>query len=161
MNTSSSSAASGAPADAAEPLQVACASCGKLNRVPAGRTGDDPRCGRCKESLFPGRPVVVTDATWSRTVERAPLPVLVDFWAPWCGPCRAIAPVLDQIAAARRGSLLVVKLEVDGNPRTAARFGVRSIPTMVILRDGRELDRIVGAMPRYDIEARLDHLPRS
>jgi thioredoxin len=97
----------------------------------------------------------VSEASWPAQVERSPLPVLADFWAPWCGPCRAVAPVLEGLARRGAGRLKVVKLNVDENQRLAARFGVRSIPTMVVLRDGREVARMTGALPAEEIGRRL------
>jgi thioredoxin 2 len=130
----------------------ACPGCGAVNRVADGRLGDDPICGRCKKKLFPHEPFEVTDATFEAQVLRAPLPTLVDIWAPWCGPCRMVAPVVAQIAAERGGDLLVAKLNSDENPRTAARYEIRSIPTLIVFRGGVPVERIVGAVPK----ARLD-----
>jgi thioredoxin len=98
---------------------------------------------------------VVTDATFAAEVERSPLPVLVDLWAEWCPPCRMIAPVIDEIAAELAGRARIVKLNVDQNPTTARRFGVQSIPTLLVLKGGREVDRIVGAVPKSEIVRRL------
>jgi len=100
--------------------------------------------------------VTVTDATFATDVERSPLPVLVDAWAPWCGPCRMIAPVIDELATEMAGRVRVVKLNVDDNPRTAARFDLRSIPTLLVLRGGREVDRLVGVQPKHEIARRLE-----
>ena len=139
-------------------VQVACSQCGQVNRVPSHRLADDPTCGRCRRKVFPHRPVEVTAATWQAEVERSPLPVLADFWAPWCGPCHAVAPALEQLASRRASRLKVVKVNVDHNQELAGRFGVRSIPTMVVLRGGREVDRMVGALPADEIDRRLDRL---
>jgi thioredoxin len=100
--------------------------------------------------------MVVTDATFAADVERSPLPVLVDLWAPWCGPCRTVAPVLEELAGEMAGRLRVAKLNVDENPATAARFGVSSIPTLLLLKVGREIDRIVGAQPKPEIARRVE-----
>jgi thioredoxin 2 len=135
--------------------EYACHACGAVNRVPEARLAEGPVCGRCKQKLFPPAPIVVTDATWEALVARAPLPVLVDFWAPWCGPCRMVAPIMEQLAAERAGKLIVAKLHTDENPRTSARYQVRSIPTLILFRDGRQVDTIVGAQPKSAIEARL------
>jgi thioredoxin 2 len=138
---------------------VRCAACGTTNRVSRAKLaqGLRPVCGRCKTSLLAdGRPVTVTDTTFASMVAASPLPVLLDLWAPWCGPCRTVGPVVEQIAGERAGRVLVGKLDVDDNPATAARFGVQSIPTLLILRGGREIDRIVGAVPKQEILRRLD-----
>jgi thioredoxin 2 len=123
------------------------------------RHGLQPVCGRCKTALLTGnKPVTVTDATFSAEVERSPLPVLLDMWAPWCGPCQMIAPVVEELAAEMTGRVRVAKLNVDENPATAARFNVRSIPTLLILRAGREIDRIVGVQPKSEIARRVNQV---
>jgi len=144
----------------ADALLLRCPACGATNRVPPEKlaSGLRPRCGRCRNPLPAGAPVTVTDATFAAEVERSPLPVLLDAWAPWCGPCRAIAPVIAQLATEMAGRIRVAKLNVDENPATAARFNLRSIPTLLVLREGREIDRIVGAQPKAHIVQRLDRL---
>ncbi|MEN3334850.1 MAG: thioredoxin 2, partial [Blastocatellia bacterium] len=133
---------------------IRCPSCGATNRVPRARlqSGDQPICGRCKTPLAAStHPVTVTDENFAGEVEASPLPVLLDLWAAWCGPCRVIAPVIEELATEVAGRIKVGKLNVDENPQTAARFGVRSIPTLLILKNGREADRLVGALPKQEI----------
>jgi thioredoxin 2 len=145
----------------AEPLLIRCPQCGATNRVPQERIdqGLKPVCGRCKKSLAQAiPPLVVTDATFAADVEGAALPVLVDAWAPWCGPCRMIAPVIEQLASEMAGRVRVTKLNVDENPLTASRFGLRSIPTLLLIQDGREIDRMLGVQPKAEI---LRHIERA
>lgn len=141
-----------------EPLLIRCTNCGARNRVPIEKVQQrlEAVCGRCKSPLPVATPVIVTDATFSDDVERFPLPVLVDLWAEWCGPCRMIAPVIEQLASEMAGRIRVAKLNVDENPATAQRFRVQSVPTMLVIKDGREVDRIVGAYPKPEIVRRLE-----
>jgi len=128
-------------------LHLPCAHCGATNRVPAERLADDPVCGRCGQPLASGEPVALTDANFDAYVAAAGLPVLVDFWAPWCGPCRAMAPAFAQAAKTLQGRALLVKVDSDQSPKTAARFAIRSIPTLVRLDHGKEVARQSGAVP--------------
>jgi len=139
-------------------LMIGCPACGATNRVPGDKIaeGRAPVCGKCKAPLPVGKPQPVTDATFAQDVEGSPVPVLVDAWAPWCGPCHMIAPVIDQLAAELAGRVRVVKLNVDDNPRTAERFDLRSIPTLLVLKGGREVDRLVGVQPKQEIARRLE-----
>ncbi len=143
--------------DNVETVQYGCAHCGAVNRFPFKRRLDDPKCGECGDKVFPRKPVVATDEKFRVEVDDCPIPVLVDFWAPWCAPCRIVGPVLEQIAQERAGRLKIAKLNVDENPRTAARFGVQSIPTMILFRGPLQVDQIVGALPKEALDARLDH----
>ena len=140
---------------------IRCPACSATNRVPAEKIerGLHPVCGRCKAPLsMHNTPLTVTDATFSSEVERSPLPVLLDMWAPWCGPCRMVAPVVDQLAAEMAGRVRVAKLNVDENPVTAERFQIRSIPALLVLKGGREVDRIVGVQPKSEIARRVERL---
>lgn len=131
---------------------VRCPECGKANRVRATPRGT-PRCGGCRQPL----PWLVqaSAATFDQELQSS-VPVLVDFWAPWCGPCRAVAPALEQLAHQRAGRLKVVKVNVDENPATAARFGVQGIPLLILNRDGREIARLTGAVPLTQLRGWLD-----
>jgi thioredoxin len=149
----------------ADDIMVRCPSCGAVNRVPMDRVGAGRKavCGRCRTDLpTDAAPFTVTDATFASEVERSTLPVLLDLWAPWCGPCRMVAPALEALAVEYAGRVRVGKLNVDDNPETANRFGVRSIPTLLLFKDGREADRIVGVQSKASIAERLERIvPRT
>jgi thioredoxin len=145
-------------AKAGETRIVKCNACGAQNRVAVSApTAKIPVCGKCGETLnvVETKPVIVTDANFASIVESSPLPVLLDLWAAWCGPCRMIAPVIESLAGELSGRILVGKLDVDANPMTANRFGIQSIPTLLILKDGREVDRIIGLQSKPAILQRL------
>ena len=149
---------------------VVCSKCGAKNRVDESKLAtSEAKCGRCGERLTAAtsggqdsKPVVVTDQTFEREVMQTKgRPVLVDCWAPWCGPCRMIAPVLDQLAAESQGRYRIVKLNVDENPQTASRFQIASIPTLLIFRDGQLIDRLIGVQPKQAIAERLQAASRA
>jgi thioredoxin 2 len=135
-----------------DPLHIPCPACGAVNRVPGRRLEQGPVCGRCQTPLFPDKPVEVTDSTFTTQVERCGVPVVLDLWAGWCAPCQTMAPVVEAAARDLRPWARVAKMEVDQNPQTANRLGVRSIPTIVLFRDGREVDRVAGAMQANQFE---------
>jgi thioredoxin 2 len=126
--------------------RVVCPHCSAINTLPTGRLGDGPRCGRCKEAVFNANPVELTAATFDRHVARNDIPLLVDFWAPWCGPCRAMAPAFEEAAAKLEPNVRVAKLNTEEEQMTGARYGIRSIPTMILFSGGQEVARQSGAM---------------
>ncbi len=137
---------------------VACPKCHSIVRVPEARAGEHPKCPRCKAPIFDGEPIALDAASFAAHVERTTLPVLVDFWAPWCGPCRMMAPVLERTAAQRATGLRVAKVNTDEQPDLAGRFGIRSIPTLILLREGRELARQSGAVDAARLSGWLDRV---
>ena len=127
---------------------ITCLQCHARNRVAPERMNQKPKCGRCGAALSipaSGEPATVSDATFNREVFASSLPVLVDCWAPWCGPCRMVGPILDELAQTYRGRLKIVKLNVDENPRTASNYSISSIPTLLFVKNGQVVDTQVGA----------------
>ncbi|QKX18403.1 thioredoxin TrxC [Microbulbifer sp. YPW1] len=131
-----------------DPIQVLCPSCAAVNRVPGNRLGDRPKCGKCRKPLITGQPLNGSDRNFQRIIEKSDLPVVIDFWATWCGPCQQFAPVFSQAASEMATRALFVKLDTEANQQTAGRFQIRSIPTLMIFHRGRELTRLSGALPK-------------
>jgi len=145
-----------------ESVVVKCHKCGTKNRIPKSRMGEKPICGKCKTPLshntVSDRPIDVTDMTFQSEILGFPGPVLVDCWAPWCGPCRTVGPVIEQLASEYSGRVKVAKMNVDENQQTASRYSIRSIPTMLLFKNGNLVNSLVGALPKGDIESHLNAL---
>ncbi len=130
---------------------VVCPHCNATNRLPATRLGERPKCGKCGEPMFSGHPAELTDASFQKHISRNDIPVVVDFWAPWCGPCKMMAPAFEQAAAELEPAVRFAKLNTETEQATAARFNIRSIPTLALFKDGKEVARQPGAMGAADI----------
>lgn len=134
-------------------LKLACPHCAARNRVPIARLGEAPNCGRCKAPLFTGKPIALDDAGFQRHAIDSELPLLIDFWAPWCQPCLMMAPQFEAAASALEPALRLVKIDTEAQPALGARFGIRSIPTLLLMAGGREIARQSGALPAAQIVA--------
>lgn len=134
-------------AEIRKPVTLRCGFCGTRNRVDIQRAEDHPQCGDCGKPMLLDRPVKVTQQDFDATVLGASVPVLVDFYADWCGPCKMVAPLVDEIAHTQIGKMLVAKVDTDRAPEVASRYGIRSIPTLIIFRDGEEVERSIGFEP--------------
>ncbi|HYV97849.1 MAG TPA: thioredoxin [Gemmatimonadaceae bacterium] len=134
---------------------VECAFCQTLNKVNLARIADRPKCRECKRPILLDRPVKVTDAGFERVITDATVPVLIDFYADWCGPCKIMAPVLDEIAQEQSGAVIVGKVDTDRSPVAPSKFGIRSIPTLIVFAAGKEVGREIGAVPKAKVTALL------
>jgi thioredoxin 2 len=135
-----------------KPVVVICVFCATPNRVDLSRLSEGPKCGKCGRPIRLDRPLPVTDANFNQVIKGASVPVVVDFYADWCGPCKIMAPVLDEFARQHTGELLVLKLDTEANPATPARFGIRGIPTLIVFEHGHEARRQVGVVQAADLE---------
>jgi len=136
-------------------MNLVCHDCQAINRVPEDRLGQNPKCGKCGAMLLEGKPVELGAATFSRFMNKNELPLVVDFWAPWCGPCKMMAPVFAQVAAEFKTRFLFVKVNTEAEQGLAQQFGIRSIPTLALFRNGAEVDRVAGAMDAGNLKSWL------
>jgi thioredoxin len=136
---------------------LTCPSCGRKNRSPAGKLAEVGRCGACKTEISPpGKPIDADPEIFREVTRDATVPVLVDFWAEWCGPCKMIAPILDEIATEYAGKVTVAKINVDENPKTPMKFSVRGIPTLILFKDGKAEGQKIGAVRKAELSTFLD-----
>lgn len=135
--------------------QINCPHCFATNRLPGERLADNPTCGKCKRPLFVGKPLELNPGNVASTIEKNDIPVLVDCWAPWCGPCQSFAPVFEQLAAQSEPYLRCAKLNTEAVPSIAQSWGIRSIPTLILFKGGKEVQRVSGAMPMQQLKAWL------
>ena len=145
----------GATSETAHHITVRCQFCETWNRVVAERASDRPKCGKCGKPMLIDRPIPLNDDTFTRTITESEIPVLVDFYADWCGPCKMMAPAVDELARERQGSVLVAKLDTDRAVQTAGQFNIRSIPTTIVFSGGKEVARHTGAMKKRELEQLL------
>lgn len=129
-----------------DPLHIVCPHCDSVNRVPQEKLAAGGKCGRCKQPLFTGQPLTLNQVNFPKHVSRSDIPVLVDFWAPWCGPCKMMAPVFEQAAARLQPRIRLGKVNTEEQQSLAVQYGIRSIPTLALFKDGREIDRLAGAL---------------
>ena len=136
-------------------MELVCPYCGAVNRVPVERLQQNPKCGKCSADVLPAHPVELTSANFDKFIGRNELPVLVDFWAPWCGPCKQFAPTYGQMAGQYVGHIRFAKVNTEAEQNLAGRHAIRSIPTLALFRQGREVDRVAGALSQQQLQAWL------
>ncbi|MEE9445601.1 MAG: thioredoxin TrxC [Cocleimonas sp.] len=131
--------------------QLVCSHCSAVNSIPSARLGDKPKCGKCKQALFTGKPIELTDSNFAKVVNKSGVPVVVDFWAEWCGPCKMMAPAFSDASSQLEPNVILAKLNTETAQQTAGRFNIRSIPSLVMFKDGKEVARQAGAMSAQQI----------
>ena len=131
--------------------QLVCSHCSAVNSIPSARLGDKPKCGKCKQALFTGKPIELTDSNFAKVVNKSGVPVVVDFWAEWCGPCKMMGPAFSDASSQLEPNVILAKLNTETAQQTAGRFNIRSIPSLVMFKDGKEVARQAGAMSAQQI----------
>lgn len=139
-----------------EPISIPCPHCNVSNRVPGNRLGENPKCGKCQNTLFNGSPIPLNDSNFSKHIQKTDLPVLVDFWASWCGPCKAMAPIFAQAAQNFEPRVRFAKVDTEAAQQTAARLNIRSIPTLILFKGGKEIARQAGALSAQQLNQWLN-----